>query len=139
MDFEIQHKNVFIIGKPASGKTYLAKQLSQKYPEHILFHTDDFIRKEHLLHKAIREADQLGKNYVLEGNLALKLLPYIKNNPDLIIEIQVDDAYVNDVYKRERNIDNAEIALTYYLYNKKAFDSYLTSNKINIPKVLFKK
>lgn len=132
--FDILGLNVFIIGKPAAGKTYFANELSKRFPKHSVINTDNYIRKKELLAKELKKLYNQNINYILEGGLAYEILKEIdkKLYPNIIISLEVSDKHVFNVYQRERNIEKYDISLGFHYYKKEKFEVFLAKNNISI-------
>lgn len=133
-NLDLTNQNLFIIGKPASGKTFLSNVLHKKFKKHIVIHTDDFIRKEYLLKDELTSIINRKKNYILEGNQAYTILNEIDKSvyPNIIIDLIVSDAHVLDIYKKERDVNKYDMALGFYYYRKTELDKFLSTNKNQI-------
>ncbi len=123
-DLDLTGKNIFIVGKPASGKTYLSEILFNRLKNHLLIHTDDFIQNEDLLIAEI--CNRNFSNYILEGNQAYTIFNKLNysNLPNLIIELKVTDSHVFGIYKKERDLSKFQIAIAFDNYYKSLFLKY---------------
>jgi len=127
---DLTNQNVFIVGKPASGKTFLSNFLHKMFTEHIVIHTDDFIKKEFLLADELTNIVNRKKKYILEGNKAYTILKEIDKSiyPNIIIDLIVSDTHVLDIYKKERDVNKYDMALGFYYYRKSQLDNFLSTN-----------
>jgi hypothetical protein len=106
MDFT--GKNVLIIGSPASGKTWLSNAI--KTNSHYIVHTDDYIcyGYEVGMYAALDTVIASKHNTIVEGVLCYRMLRKgVENNsyyPDVVIELKVSDARMEQTYKNERDI-----------------------------------
>jgi len=129
----IIRKNVVIIGSPASGKTYLADQLKNKYKYHKYISTDDY--KEHgfkeALYKVIKDIENTKSRWVVEGVLGYRLIrkgveqanPDII--PDLIIILNTSEENIKKVYDIRGKSDKLEKVMSMIKSNDKVFQDYL--------------
>jgi adenylate kinase family enzyme len=131
----LEHMNIFIVGKPASGKTYLSNLLKNKFRTHIIIHTDDYIFYQIELVTKIRSILSKRKNYILEGNQGYSILNHlnIEEFPNLIIELEISDQKVYEVYKNERSLNKFEYAMAFHNSLKSKFEVYIKRNRIEIP------
>lgn len=69
-------KQIVILGYAASGKTTFSEKLAKGYPEHRIFHTDDYIQfgYEPALYKLISDIQNYDGPMIIEGVLAYRLL-----------------------------------------------------------------
>jgi len=134
LTLDITKKNVFIIGKPASGKTFISNSLHKTFNTHVVIHTDDYIKKEYQLKDELTNIIKSKHNYILEGNQAYTIIKEIDKSiyPDIIIELIVPDSYVRYIYQKERDMKKYSIALGYYYYHKNEFDEFLHTTKNQI-------
>lgn len=93
---------VVIVGHPDGGKTHLSDELAAQYPDHKVYHTDDYRDKGYDMEKGLYalmdDIERDGsKKLIVEGILGFRLLrkweerkndgPFAKHflNPDLVI------------------------------------------------------
>lgn len=94
LNYNFSDKNIIIIGKPSSGKTYISELLNKKLTNHKLIHTDDF--KQYNEDTAINHILNVIKNsryHIIEGMLGYRLLlrgiKYKMYYPDIMINIKI--------------------------------------------------
>lgn len=126
-DIDICNQNIFIVGKPASGKTFASNILNNRFTKHLVIHTDNFIKAENLLYQEYTKNISLKHNCILEGKLALSLFPKLDKNfqPNIILELIVSDEHVRNIYQKQRDINKYEMALDFYSQYKQNFDKHL--------------
>ena len=104
----ISGKNILIIGKPASGKTFLANKLAEENPSHHVIHTDDYQKYgyERALYVLLSELPTITKPTIIEGVLGYRLLRKGAQTgvykPDIVVLLDIPDALMINTYKRER-------------------------------------
>lgn len=108
---DITGKNVLIIGRPASGKSYTAEKLARDNPNHVLIKTDDYKHLGYVeaLYAIIDDLKVLGPkvNTIVEGVQGYRLLRKgVELNcyyPDMVIELEITDRRMNQTYILERD------------------------------------
>jgi hypothetical protein len=137
-ELDITGKNLFIIGKPATGKTYLSNILHKKFNKHEIIHTDEFIR-EGFLFGTIQNILFKGNNYIIEGQKILSIIKFLNKSflPDIILEVLRSDIEIKHTYKKERDISKYEMAIGFYEFRKTKFDTFISEFK-NIKSYSFK-
>ncbi len=102
---KIASKNVFIIGAPGSGKTFLSKHISEN---HRLIHTDDYIKYGYKdsIYKIIDDIKDIHSPFIVEGVGCYRLLRKCAQmglkTPDLIINVTAQLAIIQRRYMDER-------------------------------------
>lgn len=131
---DITNKNIFIIGKPASGKTYLSEKMWTKFSSHICIHTDDYIKNEAELKVKLKCLIKDNVKFILEGNQAFAFFRYNETEfyPDILLELRVTDSHVRNIYEKERDIEKYDMAIAFYNFRKENFDSVVKSDNHNI-------
>lgn len=114
-------ENVFIIGKPASGKSYITEAIRN------VIHTDDYIDDVNALINKINGSDR----YIVEGNLCYTIINKLIRKPTKIIELIVDNNHVFKVYKHNRKMKAALFALSHHYIREKTLYDYLNTNEYN--------
>lgn len=103
---DIEHKNVLIIGCPASGKTYL---LNQFKTEHRKFHTDDYISYgyEQSMYKCLDDIKATKEKTIVEGIQGYRLLRKGVQldcyYPDIVIQLIISEQQMMNIYLNERD------------------------------------
>ena len=135
-DIDFSNKNIAIIGKPTSGKTYLAGKLAELYPEHKLIHTDDYInhdREDLITYYLIRDIvnasnfSNLG-NYIIEGVYIYNILNHPHFKPDLFIDVHISEKQMRANYVFDRNIVPNRKNAGFVRKHKALFDEFLFLN-----------
>jgi len=108
----IAGKNCYILGFPASGKSFLANELYHNSGRtHQLVRTDDFLGYgyEQSLYELIEFLDGAsGSGIIVEGVGVYRLLRKVDElnlthlKPDVIIECSVHEGRRDELYRRER-------------------------------------
>lgn len=130
LSLPISSKQVLIIGMPASGKTWLAKQLDPSDLDTV--HTDDFIRYSEIaaIHGIEEDAHmRYGKPFnIVEGCFGYQLLlagaqrkTYM---PDIIIDLSISRAAQRIIYLRERDPDKLKHLKRFHEMNTKLFQEW---------------
>ena len=105
--------NIIIIGPPASGKTYFTHQLATKFNIKV-HHTDDYINNIRDLVNICKARNDIGLNYLVEGNRAGDLLYLNKDyRPTIVIRIETPDTLIFKRYK-ERGLHKYDGAVGDY-------------------------
>jgi uridine kinase len=139
-DLNLKGKNILIVGKPASGKTFISKILKKEFKNHEVLHSDDFIQLENQLKEKLSNIVQQKRNYILEGNQAYLVFKWLDKSlyPDIILEISVTDEQVKKIYEKERVMNKMGFALAFYHHYKSELSKFLSKNRIEITHFLFK-
>jgi len=115
------YEHTFIIGKPASGKSYITNDRCN------VIHTDDYIDDVHGLISRINGSDR----YIVEGNLCYTIINKIDRKPAKIIELFIDNDQVFKVYKQQRKMRSALFALAHHYIREKEMYQYLNDKHYN--------
>lgn len=91
-DIKTTEAIIFIIGLPASGKTFFTDLLSNHLKTHTVLHTDDYIKfgKHGELAECVTDINRAKRKrqpIIVEGVLCYRILKSRHINPDLIIII----------------------------------------------------
>lgn len=119
-------KNILIIGYPASGKSHVCNKLADKCPTHKIIHTDDYMQHgfEQSLYVLLNDVkeDPLSRSSasfrptLIEGILGYRLLRkgVEQDNyyPDIVIELNVTNDQITEVYQKERNADKLKSVMS---------------------------
>lgn len=138
--FRIDNCNLFLVGKPRSGKSYTAQKIAKNHPNHVLIDTDDFIQHNYneqryqLLAKDIRTNIDNGKNVIVAGHFCFEILQLLpeKYYPDAIIEVVVSDKIIFDIYHAQCHIHKFNAALYYYNKQKEQLRYFMEKCTRNI-------
>lgn len=111
LEMDFSGKVVVLIGRPASGKTFVSALLSKNTPQSKLWHTDDYIPYGGVegLYQMMAEMEQEGYHSpaIIEGVGGYRLLrkgaELAVFFPHVVIELCVSDAQVERVYNTQRN------------------------------------
>lgn len=120
-------KQILIIGMPAAGKTWLAKQLDLSDLDTV--HTDDFIGYSEIaaIHGIEEDAQmRLGKPFnIVEGCFGYQLLlagaqrkTYM---PDIVIDLSISRAAQRVIYLKERDPEKLKYLERFHELNTKLF------------------
>jgi adenylate kinase family enzyme len=128
--FDFSNKNIFVVGKPASGKTFITNQLKE-YLQHTIIHTDEFLKSQKKLIAEIKTIVDNGANYLVEGSLCYSLINELSEKylPTIIFEPQRTDEEILEVYRSERTVSNYPMALGSYYCNDILLKDFLRKNK----------
>lgn len=127
---DIGAKNVLIIGQPASGKTYLSKQLAHDNPSHYLIHTDNYMKYgyKESLYRLLMELGGVSKPTIIEGVLGYRLLRKGVEldcyYPDIVVELEITDALMYKTYALERKEKNMDYLAGFNNAHKKILNDY---------------
>lgn len=134
---QIAGKNVLIIGCPASGKTWLAKQLSNS--GHKTFHTDDYMKLgyEQSMYAVLQDIINCKQPSIVEGVQGYRLLRkgVQMNNyyPDIVIELEVSEERMMKTYRTERKGKNIDSLLSFNKTHQKILNDYKALPNKNKP------
>lgn len=104
-----QGKNILIIGAPASGKTYITKEIAEFLPNHKVIHTDDYMHHgfEQSLYSLMDDLKTIQEPTIIEGiggyRLLRKGVETDSYYPDVVIEMVVTEERIQEVYSNERD------------------------------------
>jgi adenylate kinase family enzyme len=105
---EYSHKNILVIGYPASGKTTFAKKYIEYLPQHTLIDTDDYIPHGHeqSLYVLIEDLKKIRTPTLIGGVLGYRLLRKGVQldcyYPDVVFELTAPWEHIEKVYQTER-------------------------------------
>lgn len=127
---DIDHKNVVIIGWPASGKTYLSKLLQHDNPGHKIFHTDDYIHHgyEQSLYALLKDVLKHNGPLIVEGVQGYRLLRKgAEMNcfyPDIVIELEISEALMYKTYAEQRKTKDVSYLKGFNRMHTKILNDY---------------
>jgi hypothetical protein len=130
LSLPIAGKQIAILGMPAAGKTWLAKQFDPH--ELCTIHTDDYIGYDEVaaIHSIEEDAYmRLGKPYcIVEGCFGYQLLlagaqrkTYM---PDIVLDLSISRAAQRVIYLRERDPDKLKHLKRFHEMNTKLFQEW---------------
>lgn len=107
---DLSGKEIVIIGKPASGKTYIATLIAQRYGQHLIS-TDNYIDSgfEQSLYELIEDIKPRTVPIVVEGMLGYRLLrkglqePETQFQPQIVIEVEITTKRQQEIYHNQRD------------------------------------
>lgn len=138
-------KSVYILGIPASGKSFIANELYHKNTNHHLVHSDSYMQEDFKdsLYVMIDQMNDIPGNFILEGILAYRALRKVYElkldhlKPDLIIEVQVPNWLQSDIYRRERPGKNLKSVKSFNLSLINIFNEWdLTTPDKDKPEII---
>lgn len=127
LSLDIKGKHILIVGMPAAGKSWLAKQFDPSECDTI--HTDDYIKFSEVAAIHAIEEDaymKFGKPFsIVEGCFGYQLLlagaqrqSYM---PDIIIDLSISRAAQRVIYLRERDPDKLKHLKRFHEMNTSLF------------------
>lgn len=126
----IQGKSILIIGAPASGKSTFARQLKVLNQEHVILHTDDYIKYgfEQAVDVILEDIKRTNAPTIVEGMNGYRLLRrgYItgKYKPNLVVELLVTSEVQQKIYDTERDPYRYPHMKKFYGAQLKVLDDY---------------
>ena len=132
LSFDFCHKEVLIIGRCGSGKTWLSNALGGMYKYHKVIHCDDYLKVHPHTEgqiEAIIEDAGINKPCIIEGCLGYRLLydGAMRKcyTPDIVIDVYISRGQQRKIYLKERSPEtiralewahmrNVSILLQYY-------------------------
>ncbi len=122
-------RSVLIIGRPASGKTWLSNALSPMYPHHHVIHTDSYKDfSEPVAIQALIEDAYENKPTIIEGMLSYPLLlqgaKEQSYRPDIVIEVEISAGKQRELYLAERNPDKIKYLKKFHMKTMAILDEY---------------
>jgi broad-specificity NMP kinase len=139
---DITGKNVLILGKPASGKTYLANLLKQNNNGHHFIHTDNYIKYgyEKSLYVLLSDLTAVTEPTGIEGVLGYRLLRKGAQTgvyyPDLVVVLDITDEQMVKTYLKERPGKDINAVKTYVRSNETIFANYQTIRNPHPPAII---
>lgn len=142
VDMDIADKKIFIVGKPAAGKSWLATQLLFKVPHCGVFRTDNYVgHADDYIMSEVKS--KWSVNYkVFEGmycyELLLKSLEDEELSPDIIIDIQISRAQQERIYREGRDARKIKYQAGFWNKHLAMWNKYLSSieGKENKPTII---
>lgn len=131
LNYNFDGKNIVIIGKPSSGKTFVSEFLKKKLPNHCLIHTDDFLRMdEQLAITNILSIARKSKFHIIEGVMCYQILntgfKHGIYSPNIVINVDISYPTLTKNYARtNKNINSIK---GFCFRHKKLLDEYLSMN-----------
>lgn len=127
LELDIANKVIYVIGRPAAGKTHIANLFRKKGT--YVFHTDDHIENpEYLKEVLMKEAKSLAKRYgggcIIDGVACYELLLNLTYQPDIIIDIQISRAKQEEIYRKERDPQKIKHQKGFYEKHLKMLNEY---------------
>ena len=112
-------QSILLLGRPASGKTWLSKALSPMYPHHHVIHCDDYKDfAEPVAIQALIEDAYENKPCIVEGvlgyGLLLQGLKEQSYRPDIIIICEISAARQREIYLSERDPSKLQFQKRFY-------------------------
>lgn len=93
-NLDIDGKNIVIVGNANSGKTFATRNLSNRFPGHDVFHSDDYMNFDFVSvpDRILDDVMKSGRNVILEGQQIPRLLRKVKERKtpfkvDMIIRL----------------------------------------------------
>lgn len=139
-DLNVESANLFVIGKPGSGKSYIAAQIAQAHPNHVLIEAEEFILHQYTeiqyqrLKANIIENIDNGKNVIFVGHLCHEILLRLpqKYLPEVILEIVISDKCAFDIYRFERDTHKYNAAMYHYDKRREKILSFIKNSTVKI-------
>lgn len=141
LSYNFEGKNILIIGKPSSGKTFVSALLKGRLPDHTLIHTDDYlsIDKELAIINILRLALK-SKNYIIEGVMGYQILnnciKYRGWTPEVIINVDISFPTLAKNYAQSGKSLNS--IKRFCFRHKKLLDNYLKVMPSNVEFITLK-
>lgn len=135
-------KKIVIIGRPASGKTYLSAIINGVLKSLTCIHTDDYQQYGYVdaMYKVLEAVKDDALPHIVEGIQGYRLLRKgVELNcyyPDAVIEINVTDEQVQRVYEMERDEKKLKYLKGFDGMHKKIITDYHEMRNDNKPQWL---
>jgi hypothetical protein len=137
VDMDISDKKIFIVGKPASGKTFLLHKLPKGNGSAI--DTDDYFGYYGLLKTSV----SLGfKPTIVAGmacyDLLLDSLDEPRLFPDIIIQLEISRGQQEKIYREQRDKSKIKYQIGFWNKHLAMWNKYLSSieGKENKPQII---
>lgn len=120
LNIPIDRQSVLIIGRPASGKSWLSSVLSPMYPHHHVIHTDDYKDfSEPVAIQALIEDAYDNKPTIIEGVLGYGLLLQGAREqsykPDIVITCDISAGKQREIYLAERDASKIQFQKRFFI------------------------
>lgn len=136
LQMDIEHKNVLIIGCPASGKTYLSNKFQTSHKK---FHTDDYMKfgYEQSMYKVLEDIKKSNEYTLVEGIQGYRLLRKGVQldcyHPEIVIELIISDHKMLDIYRNERDEKKIKYLKGFNKMHEKIINDYFILSKKREP------